>query len=295
MFTLLQTSDNTKGADMTEKGQKVPEVSARKKALTLGHQLGLASDKGYSPGNASLAERAQQRLQIQECGYQANLETIYSLALGYTPSDVTGIELDADWRHQFFKMAEQIHNRAMQDLWARILASEIVKPGNFSLRTLSTLRQLTHREAIILEKALGLAVTVNQDPRLKLISGYRLTGGLSQYFRKTSSVNLELSQFGLPYSNLLTLMDAGILHASEFETGLLHHKTPVCFTPQGDPANNLKLKLTPSNGHLLFTYYRFTPVGDELAQLVQPKPDGAYFQMLRQLFAQDFKIDSPLG
>lgn len=122
-------------------------------------------------------------------------------------------------------MAEQIHNRKMQDLWARILSSEIINPGNFSLRTLATLKQLTLREAHILEKALGMAVKVNNESRLKLISGYRVSGGIGQYFRKHSAVNLGLSQFGMPYSSILTLVDGGILHRGEFETGILDSKS----------------------------------------------------------------------
>ena len=51
------------------------------------------------------------------------------------------------------------------------------------------------------------------------------------------------------------------------------------------------MKLTPRSGNLLFSYYRFTPIGDELAQLVQPKPDQEYLKALHLLFAKDFKIE----
>ena len=271
---------------ITDNADTSSDVSARKKALLLGRQLGLASEDDYRPSNASIAERGEHRTRKLLSRYQANLETIFALALNYTPSDVTGVELDLDWSHQFFQMAEQIHNRKMQDLWARILSSEIINPGNFSLRTLAILKQLTWREAVMLEKALGMAVTVNQEPRLKLINGYRLTGGFGQYFRKTTSVNLGLSQFGLPYSHILALVDAGIIHRGEFETGELNHKTPIHFAMP-----SLQLKLTPKRGHLLFSYYRFTPVGDELAQLIQPKTDPEYNKGLQALFAKDFKIE----
>ncbi len=271
---------------LSESAGPIPEVSARKKALLLGRQLGLASERNYRPANASLAERAEQRSRKLANQYQTNLETIFALALNYTPSDVTGVELDPDWSHQFFLMAEQIHNRKMQDLWARILSSEIVNPGNFSLRTLALLKQLTHREAQILEKALGMAARVNQEQRLKLISGYHYIGGIGQYFRKHNSVTLALSQFGLPYSNILTLVDAGILYGSEFETGEINSKHPVHLVLPG-----AQMKLTPKRGNILFNYYRLTPIGDELVQLVQPKQDENYLKALRVLFAKDFKIE----
>ncbi|QFU24314.1 TIGR03899 family protein [Shewanella eurypsychrophilus] len=263
-----------------------PDVSARKKALLLGRQLGLSSEEGYRPTNASVAERAEHRNRKLMSQYQTNLETIYAISLSHTPSDVTGTDLDPDWAHQFFQMAEQIHNRKMQELWGRILANEITSPGNFSLRTLTTLKQLTHKEAQLLEKALGMAVKVNNETRLKLIIGYRYTGGIGQIFRKSAPINIGLSNFGLPYSNILTLVDAGILHKSEFETGLLNSKTPINFT-----LFNTQMKLTPKSGHLLFNYYRLTPIGDELTQLIQPKADNDYTNAMRSLFVKDFKIE----
>ncbi len=56
--------------------------------------LGLASEQDYKPANASVAERAAFRIDKQQAQYQRNLENIYAMALSYTPSDVTGVELD---------------------------------------------------------------------------------------------------------------------------------------------------------------------------------------------------------
>lgn len=70
------------------------QASARKKALRLGRLLGLASEQDYKPANASVAERAAFRIDKQQAQYQRNLENIYAMALSYTPSDVTGVELD---------------------------------------------------------------------------------------------------------------------------------------------------------------------------------------------------------
>ncbi|MCL1092531.1 TIGR03899 family protein [Shewanella kaireitica] len=262
------------------------DVSARKKALLLGRMLGLSSEGDYRPSSASITERSAYRAQKLANQYQSNLETIYKIAISQTPSDVTGMDLDADWAHQFFQLAEQIHNRKMQELWGRILASEITNPGNFSLRTLTTLKQLTHKEAQILEKALGMSVLVNNESKLKLIIGFKHASGLGNLFKKPTQTNIGLSQFGLPYSNILTLIEAGILHRSELETGLLSSKKPINFA-----LSNIKLKLTPKSGQLFFSYYRFTPVGDELAQLIHFNTDTSYIKALKAVFAQVFRID----
>jgi uncharacterized repeat protein (TIGR03899 family) len=271
--------------DVTQIQDGNTQVSARKKTLLLGRIIGLASEEDYRPSTASVAERAEHRQRKQLSQHQANLESIFALALTYTPSDVTGVELDPDWRYQFFQMAEQIHNRKMQDLWARILASEVVNPGNFSLRTLALLTQLTLREAQIFEKALGMSVKINAEPRFKLLSSYRINGGIKQYFRKHTQTNFGLSQFGLPYSSILTLVDAGLLHKSEFETGLLSSNENIQLT-----MCNATLTLKPKDQHLLFTYYRFTTVGDELCQLIQPKSDNEFIHTLQTILAKDFIV-----
>ena len=280
-------SDNSAPIKQTaQDSNKTADPSARKKALLLGKMLGLASEDDYRASNASIGERAAFRAQKQACQYQQNLETIYKIAISHTPSDVTGVDLDPDWAHQFFQLAEQIHNRKMQELWGRILANEITTPGHFSLRTLSTLKQLTHKEAQILEKALGMSVLVNNETRLKLIIGFKYAGGLSQIFKKANSTSIGLSQFGLPYSNILTLVEAGILHRSELETGLLSNKTPIHFS-----LSEIKLRLTPKSGQLFFSYYRFTRIGDELAQLIHFNTDKSYIKAMKALFSHDFKID----
>ena len=261
------------------------EVSARKKAILLGRYLGMASTADFNAHGSSTEERAGQRLKLQAMQYQQNLETIYKLALAHTPSDVTGSDLDPDWRHQFFQMAEQIFSRKMQELWARILAAEIVNPGHFSVRTLHILKQLTQREAQLLERTLGLACNINDDNRLKIISGYRVTGGITQVFRKSPRTQLTLSQCGLPYSGILTLVDAGILHRGEFETGLLQPQFPLSMSLPGD-----NITLVPKHPHLLLSYYSFTGLGEELAQLVTARPNAKYTDMLRGQFRRDFSV-----
>ncbi|MCG9697580.1 TIGR03899 family protein [Shewanella sp. Isolate11] len=262
------------------------DVSARKKVLLLGRFLGLASEDDYRASNASVAERAEFRNRKLASQYQSNLETIYTIAISNTPSDLTGTDLDPDWVHQFFILAEQIHNRNMQELWGRILAKEIVNPGYFSLRSLATLKQLTHKEAQLFEKALSMSVKIGDDPKLKLLIGYRHSGGIGQLFRKSNAVNMALSHFGLPYSSILTLVDAGLLHKSEFETGILNSKNPINFTLAGQQST-----LTPKHGHLVLSYYRLTSTGDELAQLVKLKADDAYGKALKALFNKNFKIE----
>ena len=270
---------------MTTTANQNNDVSARRKALNLGNQLGLVADGDYKPANTSIAARGEYRQRKQIASYQKNLESVYQIALEHTPSDVTGIDLDPDWLHHFFDLAEKIHNPKMQDLWARILAKEIVSPGNFTVETLETLKKLTQREAQILERALGLASTFNNETRLKLLSRYRITGGWSTYFRNSPIQLFDLSQFGLPYSSISTLIQAGILHAEEFETGKLAKSESIKLTY---PLR--QFTLLPKIPHIVFGYYRFTNIGNELAQLVTPRMENSIFDLIRQTLSKDFKV-----
>ncbi len=261
------------------------DASARRKALNLGSHLGLATDGDYKPATASIAARGEYRQRKLIANYQKNLESIYQLALDHTPSDVTGIDLDPDWLYHFFEMAEKIHNPKMQDLWARILAKEIVKPGNFTIETLETLKKLTQREAMILERALALGSTFNTENRLKLLSRYRITGGLTSYFRSNPIRLFDLSQFGLPYSSILTMIHAGILHPEEFETGKLSKGEEIKLTYP-----HKQFSLTPKTPQIVFGYYRFTNIGNELAQLVMPKAVSNTYESIKKTLAEDFLV-----
>ncbi|BDM65512.1 TIGR03899 family protein [Shewanella sp. NFH-SH190041] len=278
--TTAAAQENTASS---QAGNSTPTGSARQKALKLGRTLGFAATETEDiTGHDSLirAQRRQQRLTLQ---YQQNVEHIYQLALGYTPSNVTGNDLDPDWQHRFFQMAEQIFSRSMQKLWGKILAAELVQPGRFNLHTLEALTRLTQREAKILELAVTLACRLSQDQRLAIVTGYRLNGGLGQVFRRQQGINVDLASIGLPYSSLLNLMDSHILYREEFETGQLVSGQPLALQ-FGDS----QVLLTPKHSHLLLRYYRFTPLGEELAQLLPSRATVKFTKLLQHSFARDF-------
>ena len=61
--------------------------------------------------------------------------------------------MDEDWIARFFELAKDVSREEMQKLWGRLLAGEISKPGQFSLRTLEVLRNLSAEEAKLFERA----------------------------------------------------------------------------------------------------------------------------------------------
>lgn len=57
-----------------------------------------------------------------------------------------------DWIHIYFESAKNASDVRMQEIWARVLAKELEKPGTFSYKTLEVLKNLTSNEIEIFEK-----------------------------------------------------------------------------------------------------------------------------------------------
>lgn len=89
-----------------------------------------------------------QRVEFQERKRVANLSAIMEHAAAELDGkEVEDHEPDPDFATRFFECAQDISNVDMQLLWAKLLAGEVQRPGQFSLRTLDTLRNLSVGEA----------------------------------------------------------------------------------------------------------------------------------------------------
>lgn len=98
---------------------------------------------------------------------------------------------------------------------------------------------------------------------------------------------MNLSQFGLTYPQILSLIDLNLLHQTEIESGELI------------PQQSLQLQyhqhqLTCKARHsgVVLQYYKFTPVGAELLPLLNSQANPAYLQAVKQLFSPVLDFDS---
>jgi hypothetical protein len=69
-------------------------------------------------------------------------------AKGLEVSD-TATPLDEDWLNVFERYAEDASTERMQNLWGRVLAGEIRKPGRYSTRTLRFLSEFSRSEGLL--------------------------------------------------------------------------------------------------------------------------------------------------
>lgn len=86
-----------------------------------------------------------------------NRTSVAAKALQFLPNKISEQVPDEDWVYQFFNYCEDVGNGDMQGIWARLLAGEIGRPGSFSLRTLTIVKQLRREEAELFTRFCSLA------------------------------------------------------------------------------------------------------------------------------------------
>lgn len=217
--------------------------------------------KTLTDGNPEIYDRARARLIAREVEGQHNVEAIAENALQSLPENVSDDPVSDDWRRKFFLEAENICDADMQELWGRVLAGEVAKPGSFSLRTLNVLKSLSREEAELFRLACSLA------------------NDTGEIIVQRTKRHL-LGDYGLHYGRLMTLADAGLLHSPSF---VLHS-----FRDYPDEAFQAGVYLTNNGLHFLLSgpllknvdlhVLTFTAVGKELQKLIPPNPCMPYIR-----------------
>ena len=234
-----------------------------------------------SPEKPAL-ERALVRERKRREKRQKNLEQILKLA-HQSCKDETAGEPDPDWLYRFFDMAQEVHNPAMQRLWAQVLKREVTNPGSTSMKALNILQDMTPKEAQTLQRAASLACSFGGDSSRKLLIGYRSHGGIFSFGKRNVTSNINVGNYQLPYSSLLVLFELGLMYNTELESGEIELESPLPLTYQGK-----QLSLQAHSRGVRLLYYRFSPTGNELCKLLGNKPNMQYYDQLVALLGQKF-------
>ena len=214
------------------------------------------------------------------------MEAIMLRAAQYCSDGTITDRADQDWFSHFVTLAEGISNKIMQDLWAKILAGEISQPGSFSLKTLQTFRSMSITEAKLLAKACSLAVTDARKKNIRVISGAYQIPKLLNFFNRQRQQRIDLNQAGLSYADILTLADNHLLFEQETESHSLAKGEKIQFNYNGK-----QLSFIASKVDCILTFYKFTPIGTELAHLVADNVDNDYLTALKTQLAENFAVE----
>ena len=173
----------------------------------------------------------------------------------------------------------------MQDLWAKILAREITSPGSFSFKSLKTFHTMSIIEAKLFAKACAMSIRDHSRQNIRLISGGYQTPNLFNFFNRDRKITINLGQFGLSYAELLTLADNHLIYIQETETNPLSNGEGLQQVFHGE-----NLQFIAKKNQVVLCFYKFTPIGSELAQLINDNPDHNYFNVTKAKLAPLFTI-----
>lgn len=269
----------------TQNNAKAAGISSQMQLLGLAKSFvldgGLVSTEKQMP----LEDRTQRRSRINAIRKQQNLEAIIQKSLSYCSSTEATDKADADWFNTFTQLAEDVSNKTMQNLWAKILAGEITQPGSFSTKTLKTFRAMSITDAKLLAKASSLSIADQAKKNIRIISGAYQTPGLLNFFNKNREQNIPLSQFSLSYADLLILADNHLMFIQETESSPINKRETLNFNFNGKP-----LTFTAQKSSCVLKFYKFTPIGSELANLISDNGDEEYLQHLKTALSANFSI-----
>ncbi len=233
-----------------------------------------------------IEERSHKRERVSALRKQQNIEAIVQKTLGYCANSDIDSRADQDWFSRYIYLAEDVSNVTMQDLWAKILAGELSRPGSFSLKALKIFRDMSIHDAKLLAKACSLAIKDSSKKNIRIISGVYQQPGLFNFFDKNRQRHINVSHFGLNYSDLLALSENHLIFLQESESSVLTQGETLHFTYNGLPLN-----LTCKKSNTIIQFYKFTPIGTELAHLISDKADNNFFSSLKTQLNYHFNID----
>lgn len=165
-----------------------------------------------------------------------------------------------DWMSRFWDDAGLVSDELLQEIYARILASEARAPGSCSLAALKVLRYMDRQTADGFAKVLPLVLNSQVFPRVETFK----------------------QQFGIDvgYGTVLELSDAGLIESShsvsykpakEVENVLFEYGNRVLLVKNWHRAEATDLPI-----------FRLTRAGTELARVAQViRPDDVFFALAR--------------
>ena len=210
-----------------------------------------------------LLTRVRERFEYQEAKRQLNVEQVVAeAAKELQGEEVTTDPVDEDWVARFFESVRDVSSEQMQEIWARMLAGEVRRPGSFSLRCLETVRNLS-KEEVVLFNRLGAYV----------FSGRYVLHGIEGF---KASANFS-------FADALRLEDARLLTTG---SGLTLTQT---IDTEGSPTTNIVSDLaicvkSEQRRKVTFEVYALTAAGVELCQLSRQKADRNYVRGIVAVF-----------
>lgn len=201
-------------------------------------------------------------------------------------SSHTNDEVSADWLNTFEAEGVKMSSDYMQRVFGKVLAREIRKPGSVSLRTVRLTAQLDRQVAELFATYCSMATALVDDTGVRTL--ILVAAG------KNPVVN-GLSDFGLNYRTLLSLVEYGLLNSALEATQRIELTGPsdsIQYLYCGERwkaseiSNGTGIRACSLNGVVA------TTAGTELYSAVTPTRNSAYETLLTNYWkASGFKLE----
>ena len=221
---------------------------------------------------AKLAQRTGIRILKQELIKQQNLEQVFSKTEDILENEQTKSQenlsesINEDWLSYYIEGASKISDEQVQDLWAKILAGEIITPKTFSKRTLDVLLRLSPEEAKLFEKICGYVIEISNN--MILIN----EGNLNAEY--PYSVIMHLDECGLINSSGTNSINMTITPSDKL--AIIHGQDAII--GQSKKQENIRLQIFP-----------LTATGTELLKIITPNRNYNYMQNLTNHLKNKYK------
>lgn len=300
MLVLWKARKEAEARLIAARGKK-EELKLEAEAQAEARRILVSPDTG-SGGEITIDEKISQRIQFQEEKRQRNIQkVVYLAAEKLGDKEVPNHEPDHDWTARFFNDVKDVSSEEMQLLWAKVLAGQVERPGNTSLRTLSILKNLDQSTAKLFKKLCSACVSLKSksgegqyqllDARVPSLDGEPSQNVLSKYGLSFSVLNV-LNEHGLiisEYNSLHPIYGNCILRRTSVENLIpfTYQGQYWILSPTKDPIN--------MDEEFRLSGVALTKSGMELSDIVDVEPMEEYTRDLEKFLEgknlKMFKID----
>jgi len=198
-----------------------------------------------------LIERTGMRLFSQEVRKQQNIESIVDKAYEELKNEesVSNEPVDDDWIVRFFNSVEDVSNEKLQEIWGRILAGEIREPKQYPMRTLDVLRNITTKEANILEE----------------ISFCILRTSTTAFIPRVEQL---WNEFNIQFNAVCLLGEAGIINLYPHNLIIDINKEPQAIIFNNQIVGSIKRKYDQQSDKVYLNMESLTEAGKQLIDII---------------------------
>ena len=210
------------------------------------------------------------RIVGKEIRRQENIDAMFQLALDdlNKAKAIPSTKADSDWLTRFFNIVQDISDDELRRAWGKILSQEIQTPGSYSLRTLTTISNLSKKEAELFTK----------------IGNYIFESNTCGFLIRSHT---DILGEVVSYEDISLLMECGLIKEThDLNISYLSDQTSIgeyAFVYQ-DLAIIIEKK---GDFRVDVPIYELTTAGSEIYKILSVKKDMSYLQLAAKAIKRD--------